>query len=328
MSELYRVTTAALNVRSVPSTLNNTPIASMPQGTLFHRLSLSADGLWQRIGVELESLGQSIEGWCSSSTAYSEPAPAPAPAPAPVAGLSAARFNAAARQKYIDSILKESNGGPGHRYNFFRKSRQNWVGTPKAWVHGYKGDDGKLYEVGIDWFASKDGAFTVTKPTQSITEAHYNTTYPQFDAEGDPINESTYCNFNVSFCYQQAYGGQNLQDTNGRTAGGELSANGLVDWLAANWKQVPAATAARIANQGGFVVAGKKEVGKSGHVAFLVEGSDETGTLNKLRCFNVGGSLPKVTVISTGAWNSTDALAVRYFVDPATHAEWTAAVGA
>src|SRR6516165_6787230 len=67
---------------------------------------------------------------------------------------------------------------------------------------------------------------------------------------------STYCNFNVSYCYQQAYGGKNLQDSNGMKVGGERSANELCDYLrsASEWQQISASEAARIANAGGFVI--------------------------------------------------------------------------
>ena len=316
MPQQYRVTAAALNVRSVASTLKNTPIASMPKGTVFTRVSLSPDRAWQKIGVELESEGRSVEGWCSASPSYSEAVPQVTPAPT---GLSSQRFNVAARRKYIDSILKEVNGAPGDRYAFLRPARAGW-GTSGLYLHGYI-DGTKYYQVGIDFkHFKKNGTMKVTRPTAEITAADYTTTY------GTGKNQ-TYCNFNVSFCHIEAYGGGNLQDTNGLEKDGELSANGLVGWLESNWKQVPVGTAARIANAGGFVVAGKKEPEpKSGHVTFLVEGSDEGGDLYKVRCFNVGGSLPALTAIK-GAWNSADASLVRFFTSPETLAEWNAAGG-
>jgi len=315
MPQLYRVTAAALNVRSVASSLRNTPIASMPKGTVFTRVELSPDRAWQKVGVELESQGRSVEGWCSAAPSYSEPVPQETPPPS---GLSAARFNVAARRKYVDSILKEVAGGPGDRYNFLRAARAGW-GTDGLYLHGYK-DGTKYYQVGIDYKHWKNaGLIKIKLPTEEITPAQYTAVYTG--------GNQTYCNFNVSFCNIEAYGGINLQDLNGIAKGGEQSANMLVDWLIAHWKEVPVATAARIANAGGLVVAGKKEPGDaSGHVTFLLEGSDEGGDLKKVRCFNVGKGLPTLTAIK-GAWGSADASLVRFFTPPETLAEWTAAGG-
>ena len=315
MPQLYRVTAASLNVRSVASSLRNTPIAALPKGTVFTRVELSPDRAWQKVGVELESQGQSIQGWCSAAPSYSEPVPQVTPPPA---GLSAARFNVAARRKYVDSILKEVDGGPGDRYSFLRAARAGW-GTGGLYLHGYK-DGTKYYQVGVDFKHFKTtGLIKIKRPTEEITPAQYTAAYTGAN--------QTYCNFNVSFCNLEAYGGINLQDLNGIAKDGEQSANMLVDWLIAHWKEVTVPTAARIANAGGLVVAGKKEASHSGHVTFLMEGSDEGGDLKKVRCFNVGGSLPALTVIKGGAWNSADASLVRFFTPPETLAEWTAAGG-
>jgi Domain of unknown function (DUF1906) len=77
---LMRVTATQLNVRFVPSAENNTPIATLPHGTLLRALGESAPG-WLRIRVVLD--GATFIGHVKAS--FLEPVAAPAPVVVPAA---------------------------------------------------------------------------------------------------------------------------------------------------------------------------------------------------------------------------------------------------
>jgi hypothetical protein len=160
--------------------------------------------------------------------------------------------------------------------------------------------------VGARWKAAEDGDFEIVVPTKA----------------GKPFDSdrATFCNFNVSFCYHQVYGGPCLQFMDNR----EHSANDLVDALTARWKNVAAGEAARIANAGGFVIAAKK-AHPHGHVVFLLEDSDEGGDPSRINTFHVGGGVPRLRTIRD-IWGS-GAATVHYVVPPDTFAEFVAAGG-
>lgn len=289
----FRVTADGLNVRKVPSTNGNDPIAVMPQGTIYERDELSTDGKWGRIHVTL--FNHVFTGWASSSSNNSEPADEQTSAPA---GLSDARFSVGRRRKYVESVMKDRD-----KFNFFRPAQQDWESG--KWLHSFQDEDGATFRVGASWAKANDGDFVIVSPTAPGK------------AFGSP--RATFCNFNVSFCYHQAYGGpclQFLHDT-------EHSANDLVDMLTKEWKSVPAAEAARIANAGGFVIAGKKD-SPHGHVVFLLENSSESGDPAGIKTFHVGGGVPRERTIAN-IWNNPST--VHYVVPPDTFAEWKAAGG-
>jgi hypothetical protein len=284
----FLVTASGLNLRPAPATDGNTPLAVMPRGTLYDRLDASDDGKWAHARVFLD--GMTLVGWTSTGAKYSERVK---DAPA---GLSPERFAAGRREAYVQSILLDPD-----RKNFLRPATQSWDG---AWMHSFVGDGGRTFRVGADWAKTKKGDLVITSPTRAGN---------LYSGE-----HATFCNFNVSYCYHEAYGGPCLQFMDGR----EWTANALVDELSRKWVLVTAAQAARIANAGGFVIAGKKETGH-GHVVFLLGGSDEAGHPDGIRAFHVGSGEPRIRTVG-GIWGAGTNL-VRYVVDPATHAEWSGA---
>jgi hypothetical protein len=283
-----------INLRAVPTTVGNQPLTVIPVGTIYERGELSNDGKWAKVHVTV--FDRVFEGWATTSPKYSEPVVDEMPLPQ---GLSDERFSIERRRKYVDSILQDPE-----KFNFLRKASQAWDGD--RWSHAFIGEDGKTHRVSASWHDAKQGVLTIVSPT----------------AAGKPFGEQmeTFCNFNVSFCYHQAYGGPCLQFLNGT----EHTANKLVDLLTAEWKNVTPAQAARIANAGGFVIAGKKETGH-GHVVFLLEGSDESGDPRGINTFHVGGGLPRLRTIDD-IWHGA-AGEVHYVVPPDTFAEFTAAGG-
>lgn len=292
----FRVLAPELNVRSAPAVQPDNVITVMPRGTEYERGQEEAGGRWARITVTLGG-GSPVTGFASTRPDLSAPADA-------ATGLSDKRFNVQRRTAYVDSILS------GDAFNFMRKSAQAW-GTDR-WIHGFE-KDGRFFCVSADWSDAQNGRLRITGGTEEISASKFKQVFPE--------RADTYCNFNVSFCYVQAYGGVNLQDTNGAAAGGERSANTMVDVLRKQWRAVTPGTAARIANAGGFVFVGKKASGH-GHVMFLLEGSDPGGDLERIRCFHVGSGEPrKRTIAST--WVSPDD--IHFLVDHPTFNEWTSA---
>jgi hypothetical protein len=247
----FRVTAPELNVRSSPAVLPDNVVTVMPRDTLYERGDEAAGGRFARITVEMG--GDPITGFASTRADLSAPAD-------PATGLSGKRFNLEARTRYVRSILDDRDAK-----NFLRKSAQAW-GSDR-WIHGFQ-EDGRFFRVSADWSDAQNGKLTITSGTEEIGAQKFKQVFPE--------RADTFCNFNVSFCYVQAYGGPNLQDTNGSAAGGERNANTMVDVLRQKWRAVTPGTAARIANAGGFVFVGKKASGH-GHVMFLLEGSDESG---------------------------------------------------
>lgn len=289
----FRVTADGLNLRAVPQTEANDPIAVMPHGTVYERGELSPDGRWGRVHVTL--FNHVFDGWASASSNNSEPVTEASAIPA---GLSPGRFSIERRRKYVDSVMKNPD-----KFNFFRPAQQAWDGG--VWLHSYQDENGATFRVGASWAATHQGEFEIMVPTKP----------------GNAFNSprATFCNFNVSFCYHQAYGGPCLQFLHNT----EHSANDLVDMLTHEWKNVTAAEAARIANAGGFVIAGKKD-SPHGHVVFLLEGSSETGEPSAIKVFHVGGGLPRERTIAN-IWNNP--ASVHYVTPPDTFAEFKAAVG-
>lgn len=294
----FRVLAPELNVRSSPAIQDNPSnvITAMPRGTLYERGEEAAGGRFARITVEMG--GAPIKGFASTRADLSAPAD-------PVEGLSEKRFNVARRSAYVDSILDNDAAR-----NFLRKSAQAW-GTDR-WIHGYK-ENGEFFRVSADWSDAQNGKLTMTSGVEEISAQKYAQTFPE--------RADTFCNFNVSFCYVQAYGGLNLQDTNGSAAGGERNANTMVDVLRQKWREVTPGTAARIANAGGFVFVGKKASGH-GHVMFLLEDSDEGGDLDGIRCFHVGAGIPRIRSVAD-TWVSPSG--IHFLVDHPTFNEWVAA---
>jgi hypothetical protein len=207
--------------------------------------------------------------------------------------------------------MNDDGGAPNDKFNFLRASDQTWGGDGQ-WIHGYRGDDNNYYSVAASWPISRnEGRLEILSPTRAISEQEY---VDQFGLVGS----FTYCNFNVSYCYCQAYGGFNLQSPQG-SSGPELTANALYEFFNANWKEVGARDAAQISNAGGFVAASWFNKSGHGHVVFLVDGSPETDSVGDLRCFHVGSGAPRLTTIR-GAFGTRPG--VKLFVDPGTHDEW------
>jgi hypothetical protein len=289
---IFRVTVDGLNVRSMPASTGNDPIAVMPRGTEYERGALSSDGKWGQIQVSLS--GHVITGWASSSPNNSEPVLQGHALPA---GLSDTRFSVDRRRKYVESILKDPE-----KFNFLKPGHSAW--NDGVWLHSFDDAQGTS-RVGANWAAVQKGNLTIVAPT------HPGSTFSS--------PRDTFCNFNVSFCYHQAYGGPCLQFLHNR----EHSANDMVDMLTHDWKNVSAGQAARIANAGGFVIAAKKAQ-PHGHVVFLLENSDEGGNATGIKTFHVGGGPPRERTVAD-IWGS-DAL-VHYVVPPDTFAEFEAAGG-
>jgi LysM repeat protein len=226
------------------------------------------------------------------------PPPPPEPEPAPAAastGLSPKHFDVQRRRDYVSFILESPD-----RTNFLKPATQTWEGG--KWLHAFS-ESGKTFRVGADWGAAKRGDLVIVSPTA----AGKDFTTPR----------ATFCNFNITFCYHRAYGGPSLQFLGGK----ERSANELIDMLRRDWKEVPAAQAAKIANAGGFVVAGKK-ASPNGHVVFLLEKSDERGDPAGIRTFHVGSGVPRVRTIAN-IWGSGSG-SVTYVVPPEAFLAWTA----
>lgn len=292
----FRVLAPELNVRSSPALLDDNVITVMPRGTEYERGDEVAGGRFAQITVVMG--GVSVMGFASTRADLSAPADA-------ATGLSDKRFNIGRRTAYVNSILKDDDA-----FNFMRKSAQAW-GTDR-WIHGFQ-KDGKFFKVAADWSDAQNGKLRITDATDEISATKFKQIFPE--------RADTFCNFNVSFCYVQAYGGVNLQDTNGSAAGGERSANTMVDVLRTKWREVTPGTAAQIANAGGFVFVGKKASGH-GHVMFLLEGSDPGGDFEEIRVFHVGSGEPRIrTVAST--WVAPEG--IHFLVDHPTFNEWVAA---
>jgi hypothetical protein len=215
----------------------------------------------------------------------------PPTATAPAAAVAAAapptfkRFDVAARSRYVDSILNDSD-----RFDFLRPAQQGFAGG--RWSHSFV-RDGKTFRVAADLGDARKGTLTIISPA----------------APGNAFGgaNATFCNFNVSFCFHEAYGGPCLQFL----GGSEHTANQLVDLLTQTWKTLTPQQAAKIANLGGFVIAGKKATGH-GHVVFLLEGSDEGGNPAKIRAFHVGGGLPRKRTVDD-IWGTLNGV---HFVTP------------
>lgn len=298
----FHVTAEALNLRKGPST-DFDIIAELPKNFVVEKLGESTNGKWFEVEVNIHN--DKLSGFASAHflALHQEPEKREF--------LSNARFNRERRTEYIDSILKENGSNTGDKFNFLRPARQAFSGG--RWLHGYTNESGEHFEVGVSWrISQEDGKLEVVQPTKPLTSNEFELLFPNH-------NLSTFCNFNVSYCYQQAYFGQNLQDSNGTASGGERSANAMVSFFESQWRQVDGLTAAKIANAGGFVVAAWRNPNGSGHVVFLVEGSPETGVLSDLKCFHVGGGLPRLTTIK-GAFG--DRQGIKLFVDPETQDEW------
>lgn len=212
--------------------------------------------------------------------------------------LSESRFSVTRRRVYVDSVKDDVD-----KFNFFRPSQQGWDGD--AWFHSFQDDQGRTFRVAAGWKDARNGDYMIVSHTTPGTA---------FSSAA-----ATFCNFNVSFCYHQAYGGPCLQYLNGA----EHSANDMIDILTGEWQTVTAALAARIANAGGFVLAGKKKE-PIGHVLFLLEGSDEGGNAARVNVFHVGEGLPRETTIAH-VW--ADTATVRYLVPPDTYQEFLSAEG-
>lgn len=292
----FRVLAQELNVRSAPA-LGDNVITVMPRGTVYERGKQEAGGRFAAITVTLGG-GTPIQGFASTRADLSAPADA-------AAGLSDQRFSVQRRRAYVDSILQNADA-----FNFMRKSAQAW-GSDR-WIHGFQ-KDGRFFQVSADWSDAQNGSLRITGPTEEIGAGKFKQVFPE--------RADTFCNFSVSFCYMQAYGGANLQDTNGSAAGGERNANVMVDVLRKQWREVTPGIAAQIANAGGFVFVGKKASGH-GHVMFLLEDSDPGGDLEEIRCFHVGSGEPRIRTIAS-TWVSPEG--IHFLVDHPTFNEWVAA---
>ncbi len=300
MPNTYRVS-EPLNMRTVPSLVDNAPIAVLPAGTLVEEIG--RDGRWFHVRVSLN--GSDVEGWVSSL--YLTPLVGAGGTPT---NLSNALFNTERRSQYIDSIL-----GSADLVFFFSPSEMAWGNG--HWYHGAQGTDGLFYDAAIDWVKSQnEGLIVLTRPRTQITKEQFDQRYCR-----DKLGVSTYCNFNISYCYKQVYGGDYLQDPDGTGPGRERTANILVAMFKQDWKTLTPAEAAQIGNAGGFVVAGWINPNPgSGHVVFLIEGSDPNATdTDALCCFHIGGGPPRRTTIS-GAFGQKSPILL--FTDTATYDEW------
>lgn len=286
----FRVISDGLKVRSNPEKVDGNEVIAMPRGSIYERDELSPDGKWGRVKVVL--VGKIFTGWSSVSPDHS--APVDDGGGGTPAGLDSALFNVERRREYVNTVAPGTD-----KYNFMRPARQGW--NKGIWFHSYE-DGGKTFRVGTSWAEAKKGNFVIVSATQP--GAAFTT------------ENATFCNFNVTFCYHEAYGGESLQFMDGE----EHSANALVDKLKQRWEVIDAATAARIANAGGFVIAGRKATGH-GHVVFLLEGSDPAGDPSRINTFHVGGGLPRERTI-TDIWKSS---APVYVTPPATLSAWKAA---
>ncbi|HEX8672080.1 MAG TPA: glucosaminidase domain-containing protein [Longimicrobium sp.] len=296
----FKVKAHWLNVRDAADG-DAAVIAEIPRNTVFTRDTTSTDGHWARIQAVLK--GMPIVGWASTDPRWS----APYAAAAAPSEFSNARFSSARREAYIESVL-----GDPDKFNFLRQSRQAWgAGT---WAHGFV-DGGKHFRVSASWKESQNGRLKIVERTTEISA-------DQFAKQFGGAGAATYCNFNISYCYSQAYGGSNLQDSNGTGAAGERSANMLMDFFKAHWRAVETPEAAAIANAGGFVVVAWKNPSGHGHVMFLTDGCDPGGDPDGLNCFHVGSGAPRRATVGK---IFKDTKMLRYFVDPATHDEWHSA---
>jgi uncharacterized protein YgiM (DUF1202 family) len=221
-----------LNLRKGPS-VDDEVIKEIQIGTILRSKEFSQDGKWCR--VELCSGEMVLGGWVAMK--YLTVKLSPAAAGAEI--LSNAHFNTERRMAYVDSICDNPDA-----FNFLKPSFQTW--NSGKWTHGYQ-EGAKYFAVSVDWESSQlQGKLKIVESTRQLDEA-------EFQGLFSGAEKSTYCNFNVSYCYQQAYGGKNLQDSNGTKVGGERSANELCDYLrsASEWQQISVSEAARIANAGG-----------------------------------------------------------------------------
>lgn len=297
----FKVTANWLNIRA-DADGDAAIVAEMPRNTIYERGAASPDGRWAWIEAVLK--GSRIAGWASTSDKWS----APYGSAAEPTEFSNAHFNDQRREEYVESILNDQD-----RFNFLRQSRQDW--SAGLWTHAYR-DGEQHYRVAADWKESqRNGVLVIRKRTERISPK-------TFDQEFGGAGAATYCNFNVSYCYVQAYGGVNLQDPDGLGPKGERSANMLVDYFRAHWREVEAEEAAGIANAGGFVVAAWKNPSGHGHVMPLTSGCDATQGALGLRCFHVGSGAPRRATV--GAIFGKGAT-VEYFVDRATQDEWHSA---
>lgn len=286
----FRVISDGLNVRNAPQKAPGNEVVAMPHGTVYEREDLSPDGKWGKVEVVL--VGKIFTGWSSVSPEHS----APVDEPVTPAGLDPVMFNVERRRAYVNSVLQNRD-----KFNFLRPAQQSWDGG--RWLHSFTDDDGQTFRVAADWSQTKLGNFVIASATKP----------------GAPFGgaRATFCNFNVTYCYHEAYGGPSLQFLGGQ----ERSANELVDLLGDKWKVLDAGTAARIANAGGFVIAGK-QASPNGHVVFLLEGSDPGGDPHSIKTFHVGGGLPRERTIAS-IWSS----APLYVTPPDTFKAWAAAQG-
>lgn len=297
----YRVTTD-LNLRQGPSS-SYPQILVLEKDTEVERLDGNG---WFYVRTGMNG---GREGWVNGDH-LEEVAGSPSGPPDRGRELSNVRFNKVRRQQYVDSIMNEENGAPSDEFNFLRASDQTW-GSSGRWIHGYR-DGGRHFSVAASWPVSRnEGRLEIVEPTRVITEQQYEDLFGL-------VGSFTYCNFNISYCYCQAYSGFNLQSPQG-SSGPELTANRLYQFFGDNWKEVRPRDAAQISNAGGFVVASWFNSSGHGHVVFLVDECPETDDINELKCFHVGAGVPRLTTVR-GAFGTRPG--VKLFVDVETHREW------
>ena len=290
-----------LNLRKGPS-VDDEVIKEIQIGTVLRSKETSPDGNWRRI--EFTSGETVVGGWVAAKYLTVKPSTVPTGAEA----FSNAHFNTERRTAYVDSICDNPDA-----FNFLKPSYQTW--DSGRWIHGYQ-EGGNYFAVGVDWETSQlSGKLKIVEPTRKLDSVEFGRLF-------SGTERSTYCNFNVSYCYQQAYGGKNLQDSNGTKVGGERSANELCGYLrgANEWQQISVYDAARIANAGGFVIVAWQNPSGHGHVLYLLEGCKDTGNTADLRCFHVGGGNPRITTVGDIFGTGKTLL---FVTDRETYSQWT-----
>ncbi len=85
----------------------------------------------------------------------------------------------------MNSVLNDPD-----KFNFMRPARQAWDNG--KWIYSFE-DGGQTKRVAASWAEAKKGNFVIVSGTKPGAA---------FNSE-----KATSCNFNITFCYHEAYGG-------------------------------------------------------------------------------------------------------------------------
>lgn len=267
--ETMRVTAAELNLRRVPSTASNTPIARLREGQVVRVLGSAADP-FLRVRVALD--GGDVIGYASRRFLAPAAAPAPAPVPPPAAAQQTGRYPAV---HYREGDTRARRGSDSRRAQPLGEAGQP-MREPAADAATRATQLGRI----VDWLGVEHSARYARTPA------------------------ATFCNiYATDYCYlARAYlprvwwkasalrrldRGEALEALYDVTVH-ELRADALLAWLIEfgadfGWRRVFDATALQTAaNEGGLgvICADRATEGLPGHITVVIP---ETSTVSAQR---------------------------------------------